>query len=218
MIHQIHYYIRDYLKLVMPWRTVHAKEMLLYTRFVVERLQRGEPLEMALRHSVHQVYTLEGCEENHSLPTVDSLQAPSFVLEPSRESMLSVTNCPHLLEGRMFSQESKLATISLHGSYLMYLLLLDDPGTTMAMIWTAAHYFIETSSLNDIELRKTWLRNLLDSQDLEESTRSQALMADHVLEHLSQSPLMPRLAGLKESLSTKLPLNATFMKSQVTGG
>ncbi|KAK3821372.1 MAG: P-loop containing nucleoside triphosphate hydrolase protein [Benniella sp.] len=218
MIHQIHYYIRDYLKLVMPWRTVHAKEMLLYTRFVVERLQRGEPLEMALRHSVHQVYTLEGCEENHSLPTVDSLQAPSFVLEPSRESMLSVTNCPHLLEGRMFSQESKLATISLHGSYLMYLLLLDDSGTTMAMIWTAAHYFIETSSLNDIELRKTWLHNLLDSQDFEESTRLQAMMADHVLEHLSQSSLMPRLAGLKESLATKLPLNATFMKSQVIGG
>ncbi|KAG0241019.1 AAA ATPase midasin [Mortierella sp. GBA43] len=214
MIHRIHHHIRDYMKLTMPWKAVHAKDMLLYTRFVVERLQRGEPLEMALRHSVHQVYVLEGSDPDHPLPTVDSLQTPSFVLEPSRESELSATNCPHLIEGRMFSQESKLATVSLQGSYLMYLLLLDDATTNTAVTWTAAQYFIEMTSLYDIGLRQSWLRNLLDSHDLEESTRAQALMAAHVLEQLHQSPLMPRLANLRDSLVTKLSLNKAFMESQ----
>ncbi|KAG0370064.1 AAA ATPase midasin [Gamsiella multidivaricata] len=210
MISQIHHYIHDYFKLVMPWKTVHAKDMLLYTRFVVERLQRGEPLEMALRHGVQQVYAVEG--ENHlELPIVGSLQAPSFVLEPSYESTLSVTNCPHLLEGRMFSQESKLATVSLHGSYLMYLLLLNGATT---MTWTAAHYFLETSSLYDVEMRKTWLRNLLETRDLEDLSRAQALMVDHILDQLAQSPLMPRLAGLKVSLATKLSLDKALLESQ----
>ncbi|KAI8600925.1 P-loop containing nucleoside triphosphate hydrolase protein [Dissophora ornata] len=213
MISQIHHYVHDYFKLVMPWKTVHAKDMLLYTRFVVERLQRGEPLEMALRHGVQQVYVFEGSHENHlELPTIESLQAPSFVPELNFGSSLSITNSPHLLDGRMFSQESKLATVSLHGSYLMYLLLLDAP---TAMTWTAAHYFLETSSLYDTELRKTWLRNLLETRDLEESSRAQATMADNVLEGLSHSPLMPRLAGLKESLATKLALDKSFLESQV---
>ncbi|KAI1311961.1 AAA ATPase midasin [Mortierella claussenii] len=216
MISQIHQYIRDYFKLVMPWKTVHAKDMLLYTRFVVERLQRGEPLEMALRHGVQQVYTFEGVVieqgEKFELPTVENLAPPpSFVMEPSYESTLSATNYPHLLGGRLFSQESKLATISLHGSYLMYLLLLDSP---KAMTWTASHYFLETSSMFDTELRKTWIRQLLETRDLEESSRAQGLMADYILDQLSQSPLMPRLAELKDSLSTKLALDKNFLESQ----
>ncbi|KAF9965374.1 hypothetical protein BGZ70_004971, partial [Mortierella alpina] len=95
MISQIHHYIHNYFRLVMPWKTVHAKDMLLYTRFVVERLQRGEPLEMALRH--------------------------------------------------------------------------------------AAHYFLETSSIHDAALRRTWIRTLLETHDLEDASRAQALMADHIL-------------------------------------
>ncbi|KAK3846925.1 MAG: hypothetical protein J3R72DRAFT_519841 [Linnemannia gamsii] len=210
MISQIHHYIHNYFKLVMPWKTVHAKDMLLYTRFIVERLQRGEPLEMALRHGVQQVYTFEG-ENQLELPTTESLEAPSFVLEPSPENSLSVTNCPHLLEGRMFAQESKLATVSLHGSYLMYLLLLDAPAT---LTWTAAHYFLETSSIHDSDLRKTWIQSLLETRDLEDDSRAQALMADHILNQLSQSALLPRLAGLKESLATRLSLNSDFMATQ----
>ncbi|KAG0373871.1 AAA ATPase midasin [Mortierella sp. AD032] len=210
MISQIHHYIHNYFKLVMPWKTVHAKDMLLYTRFIVERLQRGEPLEMALRHGVQQVYTFEG-ENQLELPTTESLEAPSFVLEPSPENSLSVTNCPHLLEGRMFAQESKLATVSLHGSYLMYLLLLDAPAT---LTWTAAHYFLETSSIHDSDLRKTWIQSLLETRDLEDDSRAQALMADHILNQLSQSALLPRLASLKESLATRLSLNSDFMATQ----
>ncbi|KAF9575027.1 AAA ATPase midasin [Mortierella alpina] len=210
IISQIHHYIHNYFRLVMPWKTVHAKDMLLYTRFVVERLQRGEPLELALRHGVQQVYTFEG--ENHlDLPTVESLEAPSFVLDPSQESTLSATNCPHLLEGRMFSQESKLATVSLHGSYLMYLLLLDAPA---AMTWTAAHYFLETSSIHDAALRRTWIRTLLETHDFEDASRAQALMADHILGLLSDSPLLPRLAHLKDSLATRLSLDSHFLESQ----
>ncbi|KAF9437661.1 AAA ATPase midasin [Entomortierella beljakovae] len=109
MISQIHHYIHNYFKVSMPWKAVHAKEMLQYTCFVVERLQRGEPLETALRQSIQQVYVFEG-EDLLELPSTESLQAPSFNLEPKRENPLSATNCPHLLEGRMFSQESKLAT------------------------------------------------------------------------------------------------------------
>ncbi|KAF9915434.1 AAA ATPase midasin [Lobosporangium transversale] len=230
-ISQIHRYIHDYFKLTMPWKTVHAKDMLLYTRFVVERLQRGEYLEMALRNGVQQVYTFEGVpkaamqqqnDESHhwfELPKVDALEAsPSFDVESmSIRSTLSVTNCPHLLEGRMFSQESKLATVSLDGSYLMYLLLLDDESngiTTATMIWTAAHYFLETSSLFDACLRKTWLQNLLKNNDLNETNRAQALMADHILDQLSQSPMMPRLVELKEALASKLALNKKFLEFQ----
>ncbi|KAF9194234.1 AAA ATPase midasin [Haplosporangium sp. Z 11] len=210
MIMQIHHYIYNYFKLAMPWKTVHAKDMLLYTRFVVERLQRGEPLEMALRHGVQQVYTFEG-ENRLELPTIESLQVPSFVHEPSFESTLSATNCPHLLEGRMFSQESRLATVSMHGSYLMYLLLLDAPTT---MTWTAAHYYLETSSIHDAGLRKIWIRSLMEMHDLEESSRAQALMADHILELLTGSPLLPRLANLKESLASRLSLDKDFLGSQ----
>ena len=211
MISQIHHYIRNYFKLTMPWKTVHAKDMLLYTRFIVERLQRGEPLEMALRHGVQQVYTFEG-ESQLELPTTETLEAPSFVLEPSAENSLSVSNCPHLLEGRMFVQESKLATVSLHGSYLMYLLLLDAPAT---LTWTAAHYFLETTSIHDADLRKTWIQSLLETRDLEDDSRAQALMADHILTQLSQSALLARLAGLKASLASRLDLNTYLMATQV---
>ncbi|OAQ30077.1 P-loop containing nucleoside triphosphate hydrolase protein [Linnemannia elongata AG-77] len=211
MITQIHHYIRNYFKLTMPWKTVHAKDMLLYTRFVVERLQRGEPLEMALRHGVQQVYTFEG-ENQLELPTTETLEAPSFVLEPSAENSLSVSNCPHLLEGRMFARESKLATVSLHGSYLMYLLLLDAPA---ALTWTAAHYFLETTSIHDADLRKTWIQSLLETRDLEDDSRAQALMADHILTQLSHSALLARLASLKASLASRLDLNAYFMATQV---
>ncbi|KAF9140977.1 AAA ATPase midasin [Mortierella sp. GBA39] len=210
MISQIHHYIRNYYKLTMPWKTVHAKDMLLYTRFIVERLQRGEPLEMALRHGVQQVYTLEG-EDQLELPTTENLEAPSFVLEPSAGNSLSVTNCPHLLEGRMFAQESKLATVSLHGSYLMYLLLLDTPA---ALTWTAAHYFLETTSIHDADLRKTWIQSLLETRDLEDDSRAQALMADHILTQLSQSALLARLADLKASLASRLDLNTHLMATQ----
>ncbi|KAF9110511.1 AAA ATPase midasin [Mortierella sp. AM989] len=210
MINQIHHYIHNYFKLAMPWKTVHAKEMLLYTRFVVERLQRGEPLELALRHGVQQVYNFEG--ENHlELPIIESLEAPSFVMESKYENSLSVTNCPHLLEGRMFSQESKLATVSLHGSYLMYLLLLDAPTTAT---WTAARYFLETSSIYDGDIRKKWIQALLETHNLEESSRAQASQVAHILDLLSESPLMPRLASLKESLAVRLSLDKSFLESQ----
>ena len=211
MISNIHHYIQDYFKLTMPWKTVNAKDMLLYTRFVVERLQRGEPLEMALRHGVQQVYTFEG--ENHlELPTVETLQAPSFELQTGYENNLSVTSCPHLLDGRMFSQESKLATVSLHGSYLMYLLLLDAPTTAS---WTAAQYFLETNSIHDSDLRQTWIQNLMQTHDLEDSSRAQALLVDHILGLLSQSPLLARLATLKEHLATRLSLDSHFLGTQV---
>ncbi|KAF9586477.1 AAA ATPase midasin [Lunasporangiospora selenospora] len=210
MISQIHHYIHHYYKLVSPWKTVHAKDILLYTRFVVERIQRGEPLEMALRHSVHQVYTLEG--ENHlELPTQESLQPPSLVLEPGLANSLSVANCPHLLDGQIFTQDSKLATVSLHGSYLMQLLLLDAPTT---LIWTAAQYFVETTSKHDLTLRKTWLKDLMDSNDLDEPTRAQALMAAHILEVLDQSPLITRLEDLKKLLASNLNLDVGFWEYQ----
>ncbi|KAF8942691.1 AAA ATPase midasin [Haplosporangium gracile] len=210
MISQIHHYIRNYLKLTMPWKTVHVKDMLLYTRFIVERLQRGEPLEMALRHGVQQVYTFEG-ENQLELPTAETLEAPSFVLELNTENSLSVSNCPHLLEGRMFAQESKLATVSLHGSYLMYLLLLDAPA---ALTWTAAHYFLETTSIHDADLRKSWIQSLLETRDLEDDSRAQALMADYILTQLSQSAMLTRLADLKTSLASRLDLNTYLMATQ----
>ncbi|KAG0341494.1 AAA ATPase midasin [Podila horticola] len=212
MVSQIHHYIQDFFKLTMPWKQVHAKEMLLYVRFVVERLQRGEPLEMALRHGVHQVYTLDGdLGQDQEMSEEPALQVPSFVVEPTLENSLSVTNCPRLLDGRMFSQESKLATVSLHGSYLMHLLLLDAPTT---MSWTAAQYFLETTSVHDAELRATWIRNLLESRELEDASHAQAIMVEHILVQLAQSPLMPHLAKLKESLAAKLSLDSTFWKTQ----
>ncbi|KAG0307077.1 AAA ATPase midasin [Dissophora globulifera] len=226
MVSQIHHYIQDYFKLVMPWKTVYAKDMLLYSRFVVERLQRGESLEMALRHGVQQVYTFESSDEDQGvlfdLPKFETLEAPSFVPALDHDSTLSATNSPYLLEGRMFSQESKLATVSLHGSYLMYLLLRDGtsaPATTTTMAWTAAHYFLETSSLEDMALRKTWLRNLLETKDISEeasSIRAQALVAEQVLDELSSSSLLPRLAELKKSLASKLrlSLDQTFLETQ----
>ncbi|KAG0044860.1 AAA ATPase midasin [Gryganskiella cystojenkinii] len=210
MISSIHHYIQDYYKLTQPWKTVNAKDMLLYARFVVERLQRGEPLEMALRHGVQQVYTLEG-ESHLELPVAETLQAPSFELDSGFENTLSVSNCPHLLDGRLFSQESKLATVSLHGSYLMYLLLLDAPTTAS---WTAAQYFLETNSVHDSDLRQIWIRNLMQTHDLEESSRAQALMVDHILGLLSKSPLLTRLAALKEQLATRLSLNSHLLGTQ----
>ncbi|KAF9576481.1 hypothetical protein EC968_007959 [Mortierella alpina] len=94
----------------------------------------------------------------------------------------------------------------------MYLLLLDAPE---AMAWTATNYFLETSPVHDAALRRTWIRTLLETHDLEDASRAQALSADHILGLLSEGPLIPRLAHLKDSLATRLSLDSHLLDSKV---
>ncbi|KAG0232655.1 AAA ATPase midasin [Actinomortierella wolfii] len=219
LIHQIHHYLQLYFKATQPWKHLSAKDMLLFSRFAAERLQRGEPLSLALRHCVRQVYSVNesGVATEYSdggMPVDAELlpeEPPSFDFHLTTENSVSPTNCPHLVDGRLLTSDSQLSTVSMHGSYLMYLLLTEAPA---ASIWTAAHFFLETCSSEDASLRTKWVEYLLSTRAMEDATRSQTIMVQHILGQLVESPLMSHLTKLKASLASHLNLNAKLMSSQ----
>ncbi|KAF9163666.1 AAA ATPase midasin [Actinomortierella ambigua] len=219
LIRQVHHYLQLFFKATQPWKHLSAKDMLLFARFVAERLQRGEPLTQALRHCVRQVYSIEDTGvttefSDSGLPKDLELlpqEPPSFEFHSTIENSASPTNCPHLLDGRLLSNDSQLGMVSMHGSYLMYLLLTEAP---VASIWTAAHYFLETCSSEDASLRTKWVDYLLATHAMEDATRSQTVMVQHILGQLVESPLMSHLTKLKGSLASQLSLNSSLLNSQ----
>ncbi|KAI7867198.1 hypothetical protein BDF14DRAFT_761657 [Spinellus fusiger] len=83
------------------------------------------------------------------------------VPEDILQNIISPTNSPYLIGGAMFQEDSELATIALHGAYLLSLLQKqssdDNNEGGMRHIQVAVDYFMETLTVEDYDLRLKWL-------------------------------------------------------------
>lgn len=132
-------------------KSENVRDYLMFATYMSERLQRGQSLKEAIRDSFFQVF-------------VDIEQAPQSLVdlledESSLEQWLSPTNAPFLIGGKMYEQDSNLATVSLHGAYLIYLtqnLDMEDK-ESLRKIEVAGDYFLECLNQQNYGLSYRWL-------------------------------------------------------------
>src|SRR5690606_5066849 len=99
IISQIYNQVQESIKVLKPWKPIHSKEMLLYTRFVVERLQRGESLSSALQNTILQAYSVDIKQIENVINEQGGGTLPNFSTDLTiKKNTVSPTNCPHLLE------------------------------------------------------------------------------------------------------------------------
>ncbi|CAO3702357.1 unnamed protein product [Rhizopus stolonifer] len=132
-------------------KSENVRDYLMFATYMSERLQRGQSLKEAIRDSFFQVF-------------VDIEQAPQSLVdlledESSLEQWLSPTNAPFLISGKMYEQDSNLATVSLHGAYLIYLTqtLDTEDKESLRKIEVAGDYFLECLNQQNYGLSYRWL-------------------------------------------------------------
>ncbi|KAI8086936.1 P-loop containing nucleoside triphosphate hydrolase protein [Gilbertella persicaria] len=132
----------------------NVRDYLLFTTYLVERVQRGQSLKAALRDSFFQVF-VDIKDAPETLAALLEIDTESDLLQ----NMLSPTNSPFLIGGQLFQEDSVLATIALQGAYLVYLLQSASPEDSKSLekIDIASDYFLEHLTYQDYGVRLRWL-------------------------------------------------------------
>ncbi|KAI7849614.1 P-loop containing nucleoside triphosphate hydrolase protein [Circinella umbellata] len=125
------------------------RDYLMLATYVVERLERGQSLKAAIQASYHHVFM------EH---------APEIEIPDLLEQALSPTNCPYFIGGATLNQDSNLATVTIQGAYLLY--LLQQSESDERRIEVAMDYFLEGLLGEDANLRLQWLAYIAEHASL----------------------------------------------------
>ncbi|KAI9487690.1 MAG: hypothetical protein EXX96DRAFT_514297 [Benjaminiella poitrasii] len=182
----------------------NVRDYILFVTYLVERLQRGQSLKFAIRESFFQVF-------------VDIKEAPEALVsmletdieEELLQKMISPTNSPFLIGGRLFQEDSTLANITLQGAYLMYLLQTcdaEDPDT-LRKIEVACDYFLENLTYQDHGARLRWLTYM--SQYVSKASILERLC--YLIKEVYQHPLFIELSQIRSDFKNTSSDN-TFVR------
>ncbi|KAI9260402.1 hypothetical protein EDC94DRAFT_542138 [Helicostylum pulchrum] len=185
----------------------NVRDYLLFATYLVERLQRGQSLKKAIRESFFQVF-------------VDIKEAPEALIallesdpeEDLLQNMLSPTNSPFLIGGLLFQDDSVLATISLQGAYLIYLLQTLDPEDTASLkkIEVAGDYFLEHLTYQDYGLRLRWLAYM--SQQAVDTKSTVLERLGYLMKEVYVHPTFIELSKIQSEIKEGVPHNPTVVE------
>ncbi|KAI9498450.1 P-loop containing nucleoside triphosphate hydrolase protein [Zychaea mexicana] len=136
-----------------------VRDYLMLATYVVERLQRGQSLKDAIQASYHHVFMED---------------APDMDMPDLLEQALSPTNCPYFIGGAMVDQDSSLATVSVQGACLLY--LLQQPEQDEHRVEVAMDYFLESLLSEDANLRLHWLAYIAEHASVSNTTAIDRVM------------------------------------------
>jgi midasin (ATPase involved in ribosome maturation) len=173
-------------------KSENVREYLMFATYMVERLQRGISLNDSISESFFQVFVdiKEAPEELQNLLESD-------IKEEVLQHMFSPTNCPLLLGGQLFQDDSALARIVLQSAYLVHLVETLDVQNedSLRKIDVAVDYFLEQLSFEYVGLAFRWL-SYLAQQATEEKTAVLERLG-YLLRELQGHPLYIEYSKLK---------------------
>ncbi|CAO3620235.1 unnamed protein product [Mucor hiemalis] len=188
-------------------KTENVRDYLLFATYLVERLQRGQSLKKSINDSFFQVF-------------VDIKEAPEALVrllesntsEDIVQTMLSPGNSPFLIGGLLFQDDSVLATISLQGAYLVYLLQtldIEDP-ESLKKLEVTGDYFLEHLTYQDYGLRLRWLA-YMSQQAI--STKSSVLeRLGYLMKEIYVHPVFLELSKLQSEVNEGHAFNASVLE------
>ncbi|GBC28203.2 uncharacterized protein OCT59_003902 [Rhizophagus irregularis] len=202
----------------------NMREYILFSRFIVEMLQRGEGLLQALHKAFRQIYFID-CVPNEMMKYLQDFTKKFNMVN---EENLICTLSPTFNEGIFIKEEARLSMVHLQGSYLIYLLFKYGVSklnhndllsfSSLQELLVSCDYFIENISLDDVSLRNRWLgfvSYLIRSFNLVGIHEINILeyikfMNDTLIGH----PLVSHLNEIKIQLAKLIDLNLSYIMSQ----
>ncbi|KAI8642397.1 hypothetical protein BD408DRAFT_180035 [Parasitella parasitica] len=184
----------------------NVRDYLLFATYLVERLQRGQSLKVAISDSFFQVFV-----DVKEAPQVLVSLLESNVDQDILQTMLSPTNSPFLIGGQMLQEDSVLATIALQGAYLIYLLQTLNPedAESAKKIEIASDYFLEHLSSQDYGVRLRWL-GYMSQQAV--STKSAILeRLGYIMKEVYSHPLFTELSKIQLETKEGVTANAAVL-------
>ncbi|KAI8971571.1 P-loop containing nucleoside triphosphate hydrolase protein [Mycotypha africana] len=176
------------------FKTENIRDYLLFTTYLTERLQRGQTLKSALHDSFLQVFV-----DVKDLPGVLDTLLQSEAESAHLLATPSPTNFPTLINGRLFSDDSTLATVALHGAYLAYLLL--TPGESNAELAKksdiAGDYFIEHLNVENYGLSLRFASHMAHQTTIENTDILERLV--YLIKELAPHPLFAKYSQMQHS-------------------
>ncbi|GES99488.1 midasin [Rhizophagus clarus] len=205
----------------------NMREFILFSRFIIEMLQRGEGLLQALHKAFRQIYIVN-CVPNEMMKYLqDFTKKYNIVNNENLICNLSSTNCPVFNGGIFIKEEARLSMVHLQGSYLIYLLFKygfsklnhnDLSFSSLQELFVSCDYFIENTSLDDVSLRNRWLSFV---SYLIQSFNLVGIQKINILEYikfmndtLSCHPLVSHLNEIKIQLAKLIDLDLFYVLSQ----
>ncbi|CEP09720.1 hypothetical protein [Parasitella parasitica] len=185
----------------------NVRDYLLFAAYLVERLQRGQALKVAIKESFFQVFV-----DVKEAPEALVLLLESNLDENVLQTMLSPTNSPFLIGGQMLQEDSVLATVALQGAYLIYLLqtLDSEDAESAKKMEIAGDYFLEHMSYHDYGVRLRWL-GYMSQQAV--STRSVILeRLGHIMKEIYSHPLFMELSKIQLETKEGITTNAAVLE------
>ncbi|RIA85786.1 P-loop containing nucleoside triphosphate hydrolase protein [Glomus cerebriforme] len=200
------------------------REYILFSRFIIEMLQRGEGLLQALHKALGQIYFVNLVPDGLIKYLQNFTNKYSIGNKDIFLCTLSPTNYPVFNGGIFIKKESRLAMIDLQGSYMMHLLFkygfskLSQNDSSLQELLVSCDYFVENTSLDDISLRNRWIgfvSSLIQSFNLTIIQGINVLdyikfMNDTMIGH----PLVSHLNEIKNQLAKLINLNASYVSCQ----
>ncbi|KAG1056125.1 hypothetical protein G6F43_001962 [Rhizopus delemar] len=136
-------------------KSENIRDYLMFATYMAERLQRGQSLKAAIHDSFFQVFVdVEQAPESLAA-LLDSNSDDQSLLQ----QLFSPANSPFLIGGGMYENDSNLATLTLHGAYLIYLVQTLDINdeNSLKKIDVAGDYFLEHLNHQNYGLSYRWL-------------------------------------------------------------
>ncbi|KAG9286447.1 hypothetical protein G9A89_014613, partial [Geosiphon pyriformis] len=202
------------------------RDYLMVIRFILERLQRGERFLPTFFGSIQQIYNISFLENPNIFEKYEKELAFLSNANPQLKLLnsLSPTNFPLFIGGTLLQNQSSLATITLHGAYLLHLLqtrlLNSSVADSFQSLRVVCNYLLESISLNDLELCTHWLDNVLSYQSsLEVKIMGEYDVFAHfnlLLKNLSQSRIATKIVDYKHQISLSTKLDPNFLVFQKT--
>ncbi|PHZ13684.1 midasin [Rhizopus microsporus ATCC 52813] len=174
-------------------KSENVRDYLMFATYMAERLQRGQSLKSAIRDSFFQVFV----DIENAPSALAALLENDVASQELLQELVSPTNSPFFIGGKLFQNDSNLATIALHGAYFVYLLqtLDTDDEESQKKIDVAADYLLENLNLQNYGLCYRWLGYM--SQHTIASKSAALEKIGHLMKNLIKHPLFTELTNVQ---------------------
>ncbi|CAG8546883.1 12320_t:CDS:10, partial [Dentiscutata heterogama] len=193
---------------------------IMIVKMVNERIQRGDNFLQALILSLQQACY---CIDNYNFEVYfqDLMKAYEFdKINPSSNGLLH-SNCPLIVDGDLYKNESMLANVCLQASYFLHIVLkcghVSKSHISNSLL-VASECFIEMTSLEDFPIRQYWINfisSAIQSSYLLVSNKQNSLdYAQFLLNKIINHSLAIQLADIKSRIACEIGFDVSYMSYQ----
>ncbi|CEI96453.1 Putative Midasin [Rhizopus microsporus] len=174
-------------------KSENVRDYLMFATYMAERLQRGQSLKNAIRDSFFQVFV----DIENAPSALVALLENDIASQELLQELVSPTNSPFFIGGKLFQSDSNLAKIALHGAYFVYLLqtLDTDDEESQKKIDVAADYLLENLNLQNYGLCYRWLGYMSQHTIASKSVALEKI--GYLMKNLIKHPLFTELTHVQ---------------------